>query len=112
MLYDSYIANESTDNVMRYTECLPVLIPRLMRIGTFTDDAYDLTPYSIERVLEGVPQQPQQSGTCGIFAARFIEFLSFDVPLRTLDDQSVETLRERFALDCYRAKHLVGTKKS
>jgi Ulp1 family protease len=106
-LYDSYIANESTETVLRYTECLPVILPRLMRIGRLSDASYDLTPFTIERILEDVPQQPPGSGTCGIFTSRFVEYLGFGVPLTTLDGLSVMDLRERFALDCYCCRHLV-----
>jgi Ulp1 family protease len=106
-LYDSYIANESTEKVLQRTECLPVILPRLMRIGGRSSGSYDLSPFTIERILEDVPQQPLGSGTCGIFMSRFVEYIGFGVPLTTLDGLSVSDLRERFALDCYCSRHLV-----
>jgi Ulp1 family protease len=94
-LYDSYIANESNAVVMKTMECLPVIISWMMGIGT---------PFTMERMVDGIPQQPTASGTCGVYSSRFIEFLAFDVPLMALEAFSATSLRRRFALDLFEGR--------
>jgi Ulp1 family protease len=108
-LYDSYVANMSTESVLELVGFVAVLIPRLMRIGARSNRAYDVTPFAIERLpASDIPQQPPGTGTCGVFTGRFVEYLSYGVPLTVLNGFSEETMRRRFAIECYSGSQFAG----
>ncbi|KAJ4717007.1 Ulp1 protease family, C-terminal catalytic domain containing protein [Melia azedarach] len=103
-VYDSLPSAHSEVEIKEAMQPLCILLPHLLHHGgvymerTYLED--NTSPFNYIQPLEGIPHQAPESGDCGIFTLKFIEYLGLGRPF-DFGPEHDPLFRRKIAVDLF-----------
>ncbi|XP_050369160.1 uncharacterized protein LOC126787285 isoform X2 [Argentina anserina] len=110
-IYDSMQSASRDEFICDLLNPLATMFPSLLIQSGFYEMRPELsplnTPFQVVRQAESIPQQ-SESGDCGVFMLKFVEYLSSGQQLICFKDKDIPAFRERMAFRLFAMSHDIG----